>query len=100
MNTNQKQYNTSVSSGLVEGSSLTDGEAILHTVTFFHRNLGLVSCPVHMWENSLGMRLRPGKVDLSSLVPRPLITANVVEGLVKLLRRMTSGGCLEAWHFW
>ena len=27
-----------------------------------------------------------------SLVPRPSITANTVEGLVKLLRRMTSGG--------
>ena len=27
-------------------------------------------------------------------------TANMVEGLVKLLRRMTSGGCLDAWHFW
>ena len=33
-----------------------------------------------------------------SLVPRPS-TPNTVEGLVKLLRRMTSGGCLEAWHF-
>ena len=32
-----------------------------------------------------------------SLVPRPSITANVVEGLVKLLRRMMSGGRLEAW---
>ena len=36
---------------------------------------------------------------LCGLAPRPLITANVVEGLVKLLRRMTSGGRLEAWHF-
>ena len=27
-----------------------------------------------------------------SLTPRPSITANTVEGLVKLLRRMTSGG--------
>jgi len=35
----------------------------------------------------------------TSLVPRPSITANEVEGLVKLLRRMTSGGHLEAWHF-
>ena len=34
-----------------------------------------------------------------SLVPRPLITANTVEGLVKLLCRMSSGGHLEAWHF-
>ena len=33
----------------------------------------------------------------STLVPRPSITANAVEGLVKLLRRMTSGGCTEAW---
>ena len=32
----------------------------------------------------------------SSLVPRPSITANTVEGLVKLLHRMTSGGRLEA----
>ena len=36
---------------------------------------------------------------IDSLVPRPSITANVVEGLVKLLRRITSGGRLEAWHF-
>ena len=34
---------------------------------------------------------------LGSLVPRPSITANAVEGLVKLLHRMTSGGRLEAW---
>jgi len=27
-----------------------------------------------------------------TLIPRPSITANAVEGLVKLLRRMTSGG--------
>ena len=32
-----------------------------------------------------------------SLIPRPSITANVVEGLTKLLRRMTSGGHLEVW---
>ena len=32
---------------------------------------------------------------LTSLVPRPSITANAVEDLVKLLRRMTSGGHLE-----
>ena len=32
----------------------------------------------------------------TSLVPRPS-TPNVVEGLVKLLRRMTSGRRLEAW---
>ena len=32
-----------------------------------------------------------------SLVPRLSITANAVEGLVKLLCRMTSGGCREAW---
>ena len=36
----------------------------------------------------------------TSLVPRPSITANTVEGLVKLLHRMMSGGRLEAWHFW
>ena len=34
-----------------------------------------------------------------SLVPRFAITANTVEGLVNLLHRMMSGGCLEAWHF-
>ena len=33
-----------------------------------------------------------------SLVPKPS-TPNAVEGLVKLLRRMTSGGRLEVWHF-
>ena len=31
---------------------------------------------------------------LLSLVPRPSITANAVKGLVKLLRRMTSGRCM------
>jgi len=30
-------------------------------------------------------------LDKVSLIPRPSITANAVEGLVKLLRRMTSG---------
>ena len=34
-----------------------------------------------------------------SLIPRPSITANVVEGLVKLIRRMTSGRRLGARHF-
>ena len=34
-----------------------------------------------------------------SLVPRPSITAYGVKGLLKLRRRMTSGGRLEAWHF-
>ena len=44
------------------------------------------------------------KLGNPSLVPRPSITANVVVGLVNLLRRMTSGGhmvdvgCLEAWY--
>ena len=33
----------------------------------------------------------------TSLVPRPSITANVVEDLVKLPHRMTSGGRLEVW---
>ena len=37
--------------------------------------------------------------DWISLVPRPSITANVVEGPVKLLHRMTSAGCTEGWHF-
>ena len=40
-----------------------------------------------------------GRYCETSLVPRPSITANVVEGLVKLLHRMTSGVYLEAWHF-
>ena len=35
----------------------------------------------------------------SSLVPRPSIISIAVEGLVKLVCRMTSGGRLEAWHF-
>ena len=39
----------------------------------------------------------PTWVGISTLVLRPSITTNVVEGLVKLLQRMTSGGCLEAW---
>ena len=40
----------------------------------------LFLCVVHMYHT------------VSSLVPRPSITANAVEGLVKLLCRMTSGG--------
>ena len=32
-----------------------------------------------------------------SLIPRPSITANAAEGLVKLLCKMTSSGRLEAW---
>ena len=51
-----------------------------------------------------------GQADLStciqaSVVSRPSITANTVEGLVKLLRRMMSGGRivdvgrLESWYF-
>ena len=32
-----------------------------------------------------------------SLIPRPSITANTVESLVKLLHRMMSGGRLEVW---
>ena len=35
--------------------------------------------------------------DKYSLVPRPSIIANVVEGLVKLLHRMMSGGHWKAW---
>ena len=34
-----------------------------------------------------------------SLVPRPSITANTVEDLVKLQCKMMSGGRLEVWHF-
>ena len=41
-----------------------------------------------------------GAWDTCVLVPRPSITANAVEGLVKLLRRMTSGRRLEPWYFW
>ena len=37
--------------------------------------------------------------DILSLIPRPSITAIMVEGLVKLIRRMTSGRHWEAWHF-
>ena len=48
-------------------------------------------------EKSPGMRL--GGWPIPSLVPRPSITANAVEGVVKLLRRMTSGRRWEAWHF-
>ena len=33
----------------------------------------------------------------NSLVPRLSITTNVVEGLVKLLRRMMSGGRMKVW---
>ena len=38
------------------------------------------------------MRLVDVHIKESNFVPRPSITANAVEGLVKLLRRMTSGG--------
>ena len=53
----------------------------------------------------LSLVLRPEEVGhlvdlcvnlITSLVPRPSITANAVESLVKL-RRMTSGGRLEVW---
>ena len=58
------------------------------------------------WYLTLGLSGRSKMIPLSSicinvlicsLVPRPSITANAVEVLVKLLRRMTSGGHLEAW---
>ena len=39
-------------------------------------------------------------VAAAGFIPRPSITADAVEGLVKLLRRMTSGRRWEAWHFW
>ena len=39
------------------------------------------------------MRLVWSSLAAVSLVPRPSITANAVEDLVKLLRRMTSGRC-------
>ena len=50
----------------------------------------------------LGMRLVNGTLIVHSLVPRPSITANMdtVEGLVNSYVEMTSGGRLEAWHFW
>ena len=53
-----------------------------------------------MTVNSSILSLTGGYGCEPSLVPKPSITANVMEGLVKLLCRMTSGGCLEAWHFW
>ena len=54
----------------------------------------------------LSLVLRPEEVGhlvdlriilITSLLPRPSITANAVESLVKLLRRMMSGERLEAW---
>ena len=47
----------------------------------------------------LGMRLYSKQNTCFSLIPRPSITANTVEGLVKLLRRMMSGRRWEAWCF-
>ena len=43
------------------------------------------------------MRLLYSNIEGCSLVPRPSVTANVVEGLVILLHRLTSGRCWEAW---
>ena len=41
-----------------------------------------------------------GNVSKTLLASFPgLLSPNTVEGLVKLVRRMTSGGRLEAWHF-
>ena len=53
-------------------------------------------------EEAKGKEIELGLIngDWVSLVPRPSITANTVEGLVKLLRRMTSGRRWEVWHFW
>ena len=43
------------------------------------------------------MRLLYSNIEGCSLVPRSLITANAVEGLVILLHRLTSGRRWEAW---
>ena len=68
------------------------------------------SSPVHLSPvisyTLLSLVLRPEEVGhlvdlriilITSLLPRPSITANAVESLVKLLRRMMSGEHLEAW---
>ena len=47
--------------------------------------------------SALGLIPRYSNIEGCSLIPRPSITANVVEGVVKLLRRMASGRRWEAW---
>ena len=59
--------------------------------------LRMIASNSHPLPCELSRALGKMKKHISSLVPRPSITANTVEGLVKLLRRMTSGGRLEAW---
>jgi len=53
-------------------------------------------------DGSLGMRLYSGisqDTRPALLASFPGLSPNAVEGLVKVVRRMTSGGRLEAWHF-
>ena len=59
----------------------------LSTVSVFNHKTAPMSC------------LQKLDVHKTSLSPRASITANTVQGLVKLLRRMTLGGLFEAWHF-
>ena len=61
--------------------------------------LRIIASTSHSLPCKLSHALGKMKKRISSLVPRPSITANAVEGLVKLLRRMTLGRCWEAWHF-
>ena len=68
---------------------------------FFKYDALLVSFPALPTCNctagwGLRIRLLYFNVTQCSLVPRPSITANTMEGLVKLLRRMTSGTRWEA----
>ena len=79
--------------GLRQGQDLSTQQVTLHNRRASHNKTGME------WGSDMGLGTRLGNRDglgtrlcRPSLVPRPSITANAVEGLVKLLRRMTSGG--------
>ena len=83
--------------------SLIGSWAVLETKSVAKKLLpaprSLDSCVMATIEHMrFGRLLQSHQTELlcGSLVPRSS-TPNVVEGLVKLLRRMTSGGRLEAW---
>ena len=63
----------------------------LHLSLYFP---GLSATKKHSWQSHVAYYV---VYSSCSLVPRPSITANALEGLVKLLRRLTSGGRWEAW---
>ena len=88
-------------------SLLTRGNLLLK-INFPHSNYGVIwqisfhhLCQIKWYQNTQeGVVSLPDLIlILCSLIPRPSITANAMEGLVKLLRRVMSGRRWEAWHF-